>query len=293
MIWFALETLVNRSPHGRDVSPIAAEHFDPATEQSAEPIGRQDLLGPTRREHRPLLEQDHLVHRAGKLIQMMRDNDYGRVTPSVQEPLERRDAGRSGAQVQAGGGLVEQQQARLGHHRAGQERLHLLAGGQLREDAIRHLAKPKPVDLGIDPAPLRGPDRTAEWQSDRTEQTGGADLADGHLGVKRRTAGGLNYSDPLSNAGQVHLAEDVPTDIDEPPAGPGIAAQDGDECGFAGTVRSQNSTASPRRHVQRDANDTDVLKVNSIGIHTAGHDNRAASRKHAPIRIVVRSAARR
>ncbi|MEO3828349.1 hypothetical protein [Actinomadura sp. B10D3] len=91
-------------------------------EARADQLGREDLRRRSRGEHLPLAQQQRVAGAGRELLQVMRD-EHGRQAGTVGAQLvEAREQPLTGGDVQARGGLVEEQQRRHRHRDAVEQR---------------------------------------------------------------------------------------------------------------------------------------------------------------------------
>ena len=99
-------------------------------------------------EHLALTDHQDVGEAGGDLLDVVRDHDHGGGDRVAGEPAEAAYQVLAAAEVEAGGGLVEEQQLGVGHQGAGDQGALALALGEGAELAVQVLAHAEAVEEG-------------------------------------------------------------------------------------------------------------------------------------------------
>ena len=240
----------------------------------------------------PVAEDQHPVHQLEVLVDLGRQHDDGQ--PGGGQLAQQRVDVALGADVDAAGGVVEQQHRRVAGERAGDDHLLLVAAGQ-RGDRVGVAAEPdlEPVDVAREPgggvaggdqpaARIGGQRRGREVLPDRQRREDRL-LAPvpGDVGDPRRRAGGRARPQRpqvlvLALALEAGEADDLPGPQRRPPASsttaPGGAAAAAAASGWTRcsppviSSTSRPIRASPRSRVATDSPDRSTVTRSAISV---------------------------
>ena len=117
--------MLERSRTEGEESSAPAFEGDLHVEALRERVGREDVVDRSDPLHPAVAQQQHMVEARRDLVDVMGDEHGCRRRRIRRQPGEPVHEVFTATEIESGGGFVEQQQARVGHQRAGE--LHALA----------------------------------------------------------------------------------------------------------------------------------------------------------------------
>src|SRR4051794_15764936 len=124
--------------HPSPCPPVTPIDLDRQAEGTAQDLGRDHVAQRTGRDGRAIGQDQRMGETGRDLLDVMRNEDDRRRAGSCREIGQVRDEALAGAEVKAGGRLIEQEELRVGHQGPGDRRPSPLSCGQRRVRVIRH-----------------------------------------------------------------------------------------------------------------------------------------------------------